>query len=51
MAKAFQRKNGSKYVLLQIRVSLDQMARIRVLCANLGITAQEFIKRLINAMD
>jgi predicted transcriptional regulator len=48
MAKIFERKRDkTKYQLIQIRISEEERCKLRVLAAELGITVQMFIKRLI----
>lgn len=42
-----RRRYKNSYVLVQFRMKPEARLRLRMLCAQLGITAQEFIKRLL----
>ena len=47
MAKVYYRKDGTSYTMLQIQLKISERNRLRILCAELGISMQEFIKRLL----
>lgn len=49
MGKIYKRKNGTSYTILQIGLKVHERNKLRVLCAELGLSMQEFIKRLIRS--
>jgi len=51
VTKTYDRINKGPYVLLQIRLTPEELRKLRVLAAELGITAQEFIKRLLRGVN
>lgn len=45
--KEFTRKNGTKYSLIQFRVTPEERRKLAVLCASLGIGISGFFRRLM----
>lgn len=47
MAKIFKRQSMEPYCLLQIRLKVRERNKLRVLCAELGISMQQFFIHLL----
>jgi len=47
MGKLFFRKKSDPYCLIQFRLTVGERDKLKVLCAELGLTLQEFIRRIL----
>ena len=45
--KEYERKTKEPFVMVQIRVSKEERRKLRMVCAELGVSLQEFVRKLL----